>query len=46
MLWNILYENNGIYCVTFNKITANKNTSIRRTKQNRLMVVSNCAICS
>ena len=33
------------YCVSCKKNTANKNSSVRRTKQNRLMLVSNCAIC-
>ena len=28
------------YCVTYKKNTANKNSSVRRTKQNRLMLVS------
>ena len=34
MLQAIPYKNNG-----------NKNFSVRRTKQKRLMLVSNCAIC-
>ena len=33
------------YCVSCKKNTVNKNSSVRRTKQNRLMVVSNCAVC-
>ena len=33
------------YCVSCMKNNANKNSSVRRTKQNRLMLVSNCAIC-
>ena len=32
------------YCVSFKKNTANKNSSVRRTKQNRLILVSNCAV--
>ena len=28
------------YCVSYKKNTANKNSSVRRTKQNRLMLVS------
>ena len=32
------------YCVSCNKNNTNKNSSFRRTKQNRLMLVSNCAI--
>ena len=27
------------------KITANKNSSVRRTKESRLMLVLSCAIC-
>ena len=27
------------------KITRNKNSSIRKTKENRLMLLSNCAVC-
>ena len=35
-----------VYCVSCKKNTANKHFSVRRTEQdNRLMVVSNCAIC-
>ena len=30
------------YCVSCNKNTANKNSSVR--KQNRLMLLSNCAV--
>ena len=33
------------YCVSCKKYTANENSSVRRTKQNRLMLLSNCAIC-
>ena len=33
------------YCVTCKKNTLNKNSSIRRTRQNRLMLASNCATC-
>ena len=32
------------YCFCCKKNTANKNSSIRRTKQNRLMFVSNCNV--
>ena len=35
-----------MYCVSCKKNTMNKNSSVRRTKQNRLMLVLNCAICS
>ena len=34
-----------IYCVSCKKNTANKNSSVRRTKQNRLMFLSNSAVC-
>ena len=33
------------YCVSRNKNTANKKSSVRKSKQNRLTLVSNCAIC-
>ena len=33
------------YCVRCKKITTNKNSSVRKSKQNRLMLLSNCAIC-
>ena len=33
------------YCVSCNKNTANENSSVRKTKQNRLMLLSNCAVC-
>ena len=32
-------------CVISNKNTANENSSIRKTQQNRLMLVSNFAVC-
>ena len=31
------------YCVSCKKSNANKNSSVRKTKQNRLMLLSNCA---
>ena len=31
------------YSVSCNKNTANKNSTVRKTKQNRLMLLSNCA---
>ena len=34
-----------MWCVSCKKNTANKNWSIRWTKQNRLMLLSNCAVC-
>ena len=33
------------YCVSCKKITTNENSGVRRTKQIRLMLVSNCAVC-
>ena len=34
------------YCVSCKKYTENKNSSVRKTKQNRLiMLLSNCTIC-
>ena len=33
------------YCVSYKKYTAKENSSVRKTKQNRLMLLSNCAIC-
>ena len=44
MLWNIPYKINGNILCHCKKNTANKNSSFGRTKQNRLMVVSNWAI--
>ena len=34
-----------IYCVSCKKNTANENSSVRETNQNRLMLLSNCAVC-
>ena len=33
------------YCVSCKKHTGNENSSVRKAKQNRLMLLSNCAIC-
>ena len=33
------------YCVSCKKYAANENSSVRKTKQNRLILLSNCAIC-
>ena len=33
------------YGVSCKKYTANENSSVRKTKQNKLMLLSNCAIC-
>ena len=32
------------YCVSCTKNTANKNSNVRKTKQNRLMPLSDCAV--
>ena len=32
------------YCVSCKKNTANENSSVRITKQNRLMLLSNCTV--
>ena len=34
------------YCTSCKKNTANENSNIRKTKQNGLTHLSNCAICS
>ena len=40
-MWNILHKSNGnLLCHL-----ANKNSSVRKTKQNRLMLLSNCTVC-
>ena len=33
------------YCVSCKKKSANKNSSVRQTKQNRLTLLSNCVVC-
>ena len=33
------------YCVSWKKYIANENSSVRKTKENRLMLLSNCTIC-
>ena len=33
------------YCVSCKKNTPNENSGVRKTKQNRLMLLSNCAVC-
>ena len=33
------------YCVSYKKFTKNENSSVRKTKQNRLMLLANCAVC-
>ena len=34
-----------IYCVSCKTYTANENSSVKKTKQNRLILFSNCAVC-
>ena len=34
-----------VYCVSCKKNTENENSNVRKTKQNRLMLLSNCAVC-
>ena len=33
------------YCFSCKNYTANENSSVKNTKQNRLMLLSNCAVC-
>ena len=33
------------YSVSCKKYTANKNSTVKKTKQNKLMLLSNCAVC-
>ena len=33
------------YFVSCQKYTANENSSVRKTKQNRLLILSSCAVC-
>ena len=33
------------YYVSCEKKASNENSSVRKTKQNRLMLLSNCAVC-
>ena len=34
------------FCVSCKKYIANENSNVRQTKQNKLMFLSNCAVCS
>ena len=46
MLWNILCKKDGnVLCQLLKKNNTNKNSSFRITRQNRLMLISNCTIC-
>ena len=33
------------YCASWKKNATNENSSVRETKENRLMLLSNCAVC-
>ena len=33
------------YCVSCKKYTADKNSSVRKTKRNSLLLLANCAVC-
>ena len=35
----------GAYCVNCKKYTESENLNVTKTKQNRLMLLSNCAVC-
>ena len=46
MWWNIYcIKTMETICASREKNTANGNPSVRRTKQNRLVLLSNCAVC-
>ena len=34
-----------MYCISCKKYPANENLSVRKPKQNRIMLLSNCIIC-
>ena len=34
-----------MYCMSCKKYAANENPNVRKTRQNRLMLLSNCAVC-
>ena len=34
-----------IFCFSFKKNTENENSCVRKNKQNRLILLSNCAVC-
>ena len=44
-MWNKLMETMDTYCVSCEKNTAITNSSVRRTKQNRLVLIIDCAAC-
>ena len=33
------------HCVSYKIYTVNGNSGVRKTKQNRLMILSNCVVC-
>ena len=33
------------YCISSEKYTKNENSNVRKTKQNRLILLSYCAVC-
>ena len=33
------------YCVSCKNYTVNENSSVKKTKQNRLKLLQNCAVC-
>ena len=41
----IIKETIETYCFSCKKYNANENSRVRKTKQNRLMLLSNCAVC-
>ena len=40
-----IYMTMEFCCVSCKKSTSNENSSVRKTKQYRLMLVSNCTVC-
>ena len=45
-MWNILYKKAmEAYCEGCQKHAADENPSVRKTKQNKLMLLSNCVVC-
>ena len=34
-----------MYCISYKRNNGNKNSIVRKTKQNRLMLLLNCAVC-
>ena len=44
-LENTVWKAMTTYCVICKKNTANENSSVTKTKHNRLMLLSSCAVC-